>query len=98
MTISVNGFAPDLAAMKLGDNEEIVNLETLNEDCFRKIVQLLPMQDRKELRLVCTGLMNLLEAVDEDILTLTARNSEHLKQILKLPHVKGVQFSQRIFH
>ena len=98
MTISVNGFAPDLAAMKLGDNEEIVNLETLNEDCFRKIVQLLPMQDRKELRLVCTGLMNLLEAVDEDILTLTARNSEDLKQILKLPHVKGVQFSQRIFH
>ena len=98
MTISVNGFAPDLAAMKLGDNEEKVNLETLNEDCFLKIVQLLPMQDRKELRLVCTGLMNRIEDVDEDILTLTARNSEDLKQILKLPHVKGVQFSQRIFH
>ena len=39
MTVSGknNGFVPDLAFMRISDFEEKVNLETLHEDCFRKI-------------------------------------------------------------
>jgi len=72
---------------------DTVSLENIHVDCFRQIVKYLEIEDKKKLRLCCNTLSERIEELDHDILILTARSGPDLREIARLPHVKGIRLN-----